>query len=243
MKNILFLAVLGASALMTVSTAYGDVVLVSTPSFTAPVGTTEVFAAIGTYNNGNQKARLEANGQTTVQGGNPGNGWYGGTPRPVRSWEVDWNNSTGSVTFLVYASSDWTGTAAMTMTQTPVLDAGKSLVALDIGARLAVNPSSVKLDNFGFDGNGSGFVSGPSSMTYDDPPTIWEHNYFELQGTGDFKLRGTAQFLTGTTTGDSMRFFVNGREGVPSVPDGGTTLALLGGALVGIAALRRKFGV
>ncbi len=36
---------------------------------------------------------------------------------------------------------------------------------------------------------------------------------------------------------------ISNLSAIPSVPDGGMTLVLLGGALMGLATLRRKFGV
>lgn len=206
---------------------------------TQPAGTTSAFNAIGTFNLGNQKARLEAAGQTTVQGGNPGNGWWGdGTPAtagtgPVRSWEVGWNNATKTVTFNVFASSDWTGNAAMSMTRTPVLTAGNTLVGLDIGARLTSTAQSVKLDNVQFN-NGSGFVDvNTAEATYSGNANF--NNYHSLSGTlGNFTLRGTALFPTGSVTSDGMRFFVNARQGVAPVPEPSTYVA---GALLALPVL------
>ena len=79
--------------------------------------TTSAFNAIGTFNFGNQKARLTTPGQADVLGGNPGNGWWGandGSGGVKRSWEVVWDNTTGIVTFYGTSptSSDaltWTG--------------------------------------------------------------------------------------------------------------------------------------
>lgn len=51
-----------------------------------PTGSSTLFRGTGTANTGNQKARLELAGLSTIQGGNPGNGWfYGNNPR---SWEM-----------------------------------------------------------------------------------------------------------------------------------------------------------
>jgi hypothetical protein len=49
----------------------------------------------------------------------------------------------------------------------------------------------------------------------------------------DWVLRGTANFPAGTTSGDSMRFFV---EGVQAVPEPGTMVALG----LGLAAMARR---
>jgi hypothetical protein len=224
-KFLMALAVIAASG-----TANATLSLVETAQ---PVGTTSLATAIGTFNVGNQKARLEAAGQSTVQGGNPGNGWWGdGTPTttgttPVRSWEVNWNNAAGTVTFLVYSSSDWSGTPAMSMTQTPVLTAGNTIVGLNIGGRTTSTAQSVKIDNVMFDGDG-GTASYVDVNTAEDTYTgNFTHNDFHavLGGPlGDFSLRGTTLFPTGTTTGDSMRFFVDIRQGAV-VPEPSTYVA------------------
>ena len=229
-----------ASMLTTVGAANA----LSLVQATQPAGTTSGFTAIGTFNLGNQKARLEAAGQTTVQGGNPGNGWWGdGTPTtpgttPVRSWEVLWNNTTDTVTFNVYTTADWTGAAAMTMTRTPVILAGSDLVGLDIGGRLTSTSQSVKLDNIAFN-DGSGFVDvNTAEATYSGNQFF--NNYHSFVGAlGDFTLRGTTIFPTGTTTGDSMRFFVDARVAV--VPEAEAYgLALAGMGIVAFAMRRRK---
>jgi hypothetical protein len=200
-----------------------------------PAGSTTLFNAVGTVNNGNQKARLEASGQTTVQGGNPGNGWL---TRVERSWEVIWGNSTGTVTFNVFGSNDWTGTPAMTMSQTPTFAPGYVLEGLDIGARLAVTGSSVTIAKVMFN-DGTGFVDVPTAdATYNT--NAFFNNYYQLNGTlGDFTLRGTTVFPTGTTTGDSMRFFVSGFQAL-AVPEADTGATLLAGLGVLVAVARRK---
>jgi hypothetical protein len=189
-----------------------------------PAGSTTLFNAVGTVNNGNQKGRLEASGKTTVQGGNPGNGWL---TRVERSWEVIWGNSTGTVTFNVFGSKDWTGAAAMTMSQTPTFTPGYVLAGLDIGARLAVTGSSVTLAKVQFN-DGTGFVDVPTAdATYNT--NAFFNDYHQLNGTlGSFTLRGTTVFPTGTTSGDSMRFFVSGLQTL-AVPEADTGTLLLAG--------------
>jgi hypothetical protein len=138
--------------------------LVSAP-FPAPPASTSAFNAVGTFNFGNQKARLSAAGQSDLQGGNPGNGWWGpntGTGGPQRSWDVIWNNTAGTVSFNVYANNDYTG-LTMTMTQTPILTPGNTLVGLDIGANMGgVSGRSFQYTNVEFN-DGSGFVSVPGA--------------------------------------------------------------------------------
>lgn len=232
LTKALLLASLGIGALAGGANAALTLTQVAMPS-----NSTSLFNAIGTFNYGNIKSRLEASGQTTLQGGNPGNGWWGsnaGTGGPLRSWEVLWNNTTGTVIFNVYANSDFTG-LAMTMTQTPVLAAGSTLVGLDIGARLTSSSMGVTLGNVEFDG-GSGFTSvATANASYSG--NAYYSNYHALSGApGNFTLRGTAQFTAGTTTGDSMRWFVNGRQG-EAIPAPGAA-ALLGFA--GLTAARRR---
>ena len=67
--------------------------------------------------------------------------------------------------------------------------------------------------------------------------------YFSLLGFGETALElpeGVLQTAEGEQT--SAKLYAIIRETPVSVPDGGATLALLGGALVGLGALRRRFG-
>ncbi len=242
MKTVVQIGLFVASVTTSMSSA--GLVLVQA---TQPAGTSSLFNAVGTFNFGNNKARLEAAGQTTQQGGNPGNGWWGdGSPTtpgttPVRSWEVIWNNSTGVVDFKVYASSDWTGSAAMSMSRTPVLTPGNTIRGLDIGARLTNTNQSVTLNDVQFN-DGSGFVSvSTANATYSG--NAFFNNYHELVGTlGSFTLRGTALFPTGTTTSDSMRFFIDARQALPAVPLPPAAWAGLStlGVISGLGVLRRR---
>ena len=199
-----------------------------------PSGTTSLFTAVGTFNFGNQKARLEAD--TTQQGGNPGNGWWGpadGTGGLQRSWEVIWNNTASSVTFNVYENNDYTN-LAMTMTRTATLNVGNTLVGLDIGSRLGSSTFGFTYSNVEFN-DGGGFVSVPAANASYSGNQFF-NNYFALNGTlGDFTLRGQAQFTSGTSTGDSMRFFVDARQAIPT--PGAAAVLGLGGLL---AARRRR---
>jgi len=214
--------------------------LTSAP-FPASPASTSAFNAIGTFNFGNQKARLEAAGQSTLQGGNPGNGWWGpntGTGGLQRSWEVIWNNTAGTVTFNVYANNDYTS-LAMTMTQTPTFVAGNTLVGLDIGSRLSSTAHGFTYANVEFNG-GNGFVAVPAAnASYSGNANY--NNYFKLNGAlNDFTLRGQAQFTSGTVTSDGMRFFINGRQGLgePAVPGPAAALPFVVGLLA--AAKRRR---
>lgn len=55
---------------------------------------------------------------------NPGNEYWGpsaadpSASRPQRSWEVIWNNTTGSMTTRIYDTADWTGAASANLSMT-----------------------------------------------------------------------------------------------------------------------------
>lgn len=232
MTKSLALSALAIAALA----ASADASLVLTQA-AMPAGTSSLFNAVGTFNYGNNKARLEAAGVSTLQGGNPGNGWWGsntGSGGLQRSWEVIWDNTAGTITFNVYANSDYTG-LAMSMTQSPAFTAGYTLVGLDIGARLTTDTMGVTLSGVEFNG-GSGFTSVPTAnASY--AGNAFFNNYHSLDGTlGDFTLRGVAQFTAGTTTGDSMRWFINARQGA-AVPGPGAAALL---SLCGVVGTRRR---
>ncbi|MFN9131612.1 MAG: hypothetical protein ACK5XO_02910 [Phycisphaerales bacterium] len=228
---------IGALALVAVAgSAQASMTLTSAP-FPFPPASSGLFNAVGTFNLGNDKARLSAAGQSDLQGGNPGNGWWGpndGSGGLQRSWEVIWNNTAGTITFNVFANNDYTG-LAMSMTQTPVFTVGNTLVGLDIGANMSgVAGRSFQYTNVEFN-DGGGFVSVPgANALYNGVPNT--NNYFALSGTlGDFTLRGQAQFLSGSVTSDGMRFFINGRQAIPT--PGAAAVLGLGGLL---AARRRR---
>lgn len=198
-----------------------------------PQPSNNYFSAIGTFNVGNAKARLEASGRTPVSGGNPGNNWYGGDPRPVRSWEVLWDNNDQLVTFNVFSSSDWTGTPAMTMAQNAILNPGASVIGINFAARTASLDQSVSIQDVQLN-TGSGFtnLTTANALFTGD---AFQTRYHRIDGTlTDFALRGTVQFPTGTTTGDSMRFQVSA---VQAVPEPASMTAL---GLAALALLRKR---
>lgn len=139
------------------------------------------------------------------------------------------------MSFKLFSSSDGTGPEATNglMNATPTLDPGNTLVGLSIGYRLSAANQSLNLDNIQFN-SGSGWQNiDAAEGTFSG--NIFSEQYFSLNGTlTDWTLRGTANFPTGITTGDSMRFFV---AGVQAVPEPGTMAALGLGAA---AMLRRR---
>lgn len=189
---------------------------------TQPAGVVTLFNAVGIANTGGQKSRLESRGQSTRQGGNPGNGWWTSNPRPRRSWEVIWDHATSTVTFNVYANSSWQGTPAMDPQRVPQMPAGQNIVGLNIGCRLAVAGASMRYESVQFN-NGSGWVDvADANVEYS---TIAFHdNYFALGGVpGSFRLRGVALFPSGATNGDSMRFYITALAGPVSGTGSATT--------------------
>jgi hypothetical protein len=235
MKHLNLLALTTAIVIMGGGGGSAHALTLAAAPFPASPASTSAFNAIGTFNFGNQKARLSAAGFADLQGGNPGNGWWGpntGTGGLQRSWEVVWNNTTGTVTFNVYANNDYTG-LAMTMSRTPAITLGNKLVGLDIGANMGGTPGrNFQYTNIEFN-DGSGFVSVPgANAAYNGVPNT--NNYFSLNGAlTDFTLRGQAQFTSGTVSSDGMRFFINGRQAVPEPG----TMAALG---LGVATMIRR---
>lgn len=195
-----------------------------------PLESSTVFTAVGTKNQGNQKARLEASGFSHLQGGNPANGWWNNT---VRSWEVSWDNTQQAITFDAFSSDDWSGTPVMSMTRAPQFAESNILVGLRIGARLTNDTHFLTLNDVQFDG-GSGFVSIPSANTVYNG-NVFEYNYFALNGPlADFSLRGTTLMTGPNVTSDGFRFFVSGVQAVPTPG----SVAILG--LAGLTAARRR---
>ena len=157
-----------------------------------PGSTSSLFTAVGTSNNGNAKAYLDAAGQSRVQGGNPGTGWWT-NPSTPRSYTVDWNNTTGVVTFVVYSDTNYTN-AVMTMTQTPTFGAGNTLLGIAFQASVQRNagtlPWTVEFTNTEFN-DGSGFVGvATANALYSSDNGGFFSNYHAITGTlGSFTVK------------------------------------------------------
>ena len=210
-----------------------------------PAGTSSLFTAVGTFQNSNFKGYLDAAGFTRLTS-NPGNNYW--TNDAQHAWDVKWTNlaNGGTVLFQIHRDSTFTSAVDMSFTRTLTFASGQTLLGLDIGSRLTVNPSSVNISNVQFDG-GSGFVDVPTANHLQtSPPTAFYNNYHSLAGPlGDFTLRGTADFPTGFTgSGDGMRFFIDARAGAPTtvVPEPATFALAASGfiMLLGMRTFRRR---
>jgi MYXO-CTERM domain-containing protein len=222
------------------SSAGASLTLVDGGPASPPAGTSTAFKAFGTFNNpSGGAARLEAAGQTTVQGSvGGGTGWWSGSV--TRAWELSWDNSSGMATFALYSTSDWTGAAAMTMSQAPAFGAGNTLVGIDFGVRLASTTFSTSATYAFSDiqfNDGSGFVGvSTADSSYTVSGSFLTSNYHALVGPlGNFTLRGKSTFSGSvSTSADFSNFYVEGRQGIPAPG----ALALLG--LAGLAGTRRR---
>lgn len=209
-----------------------------------PPGSVNLWNAIGSSNNGNNKAYIDGAGVPRVNGGNPGNGWWT-NPSTARSWTAAWNNTAGTVTFRVFSTTDYTGPAAMTMVSTPVLTPGNGIVGINFVANMQNNSSgtwSIAFSGIEFD-DGSGFVAvstANGSYSALSGVTNRVNNYHNLTGTpGDFTIRGVTQMNWGTgaaVTSERLRFEVTAIQGLVPAP-GAAAILGLGGLL---AARRRR---
>ena len=235
---------IGALALAAIAgSANASLSLVDGTAALPPAGTSRVARAIGTFNNtsaGAGAARLEASGQSTIQGSIAGNsGWW--SAGVTRSWELRWNNAASTITFNLFSSSDWTGSAAMSMTQSPVFTAGNILAGFDFGYQMAStafsSSATLSYTDIQFD-SGSGFVSVPTAaggITVSG--SLLTSNYHALSGPlGDFTLRGKSSFSGAVnTSSDFSKFYVDAYQAVPT--PGAAAVLGLGGLL---AARRRR---
>jgi hypothetical protein len=235
---------IGALALAAIAgSANAGLSLVDGTAASPLPGTSRVARAIGTFNNtsvGAGAARLEASGRTTIQGSMAGSsGWWGGSV--TRSWELQWNNTARTITFRLFSASDWTGSAAMAMTQAPTFTAGNDLAGFDFGYQLASTTFQTRAQysytDIQFD-SGSGFVPVPTAAGgIDVQGSLFTSNYHALSGPlGNFTLRGKSTFSGAvSTSSDFSKFYVDAYQAVPA--PGAVAVLGLGGLL---AARRRR---
>jgi hypothetical protein len=227
MNRKVFKACVGTAMLGAVGSANAVMTLTQDPTLS---GASSLFRATGSTNNGNQKAYLNSSGNSQVNGGNPGNGWWT-NPSVQRSWQLSWNNVTGVVNFVVYSTNDYSGSAAMSMSATPVISPGNTLIGLNVAASVqnnstaGTNPWSLTYSAVEFDG-GAGFTAvNSANATYTvlggGSPSYF-NNYHRINGPlGSFTLRGKMQMNWGTSTitSERLRFDVYGLQGRAPVPE------------------------
>ena len=221
--NARFRSILGTFACVAVAaSAHADLTLVDGSAGSPPSGTSRVARAVGTFvNPAGGAARLEATGLPTIEGGIGGGfGWWSGGV--TRSWELAWNNTSSTLTFRLFASNDWSGSSAMSMTQAPVFAPGNSLAGFDFGIQLASTSFSSSAtfvySDIQFDA-GNGFVSVPTAdNSYTVTGAFLTSNYHALSGTlTDFTLRGKSTFSGSVSSStDFARFYVDSYQAVPA---------------------------
>jgi len=168
----------------------------------------------------------------------------------------------------ITGSIDMSGTATLDSTLLGSADAatgfsGVSVGGLPTGAFAGTAGSSVTWSAFNWDVPTLpptlwSFVSGGRTYSFvlSAVSVFTQNNFFlNLMGSGTLSITGvgpsyedTTGFwsftISNPTGGAHANFeftFANSQTAVPSVPDGGLTLALLGFALIGAEGLRRKF--
>lgn len=130
MRNLSMIA--SVAAMLVAGSASASTYLTMTqaanPSDTSWTTTTgSAFTSEFNYQSTGNKLRLwdrlgSSSAPTTVV--NPGSEYWGpssgnpAAPRPQRSWEVIWNNATGSMTTRIYDTTDWTGAASADLSMT-----------------------------------------------------------------------------------------------------------------------------
>lgn len=125
MTGVVAFAIVAGSAS---ASTYLTMTQAANPSDTGWTSTTgSAFTSEFNYQSTGNKLRLwdrTGSSSAPTQAINPGNEYWGpnsanpGAPRPQRSWEVIWNNTTGSMTTRIYDTTDWTGTASADLSMT-----------------------------------------------------------------------------------------------------------------------------
>jgi hypothetical protein len=185
--------------------------------------------------------------------GVPGLGTAGNRVAQQLNWMTDANNPLTSFDFTFkydqandkLVSTILNSTISWNNWSTSLASRGKTKGAADLNAfQISIGNrdagSSVYLTDMVLDGTALGGFSGANPSYLD-----WLVTGSDMNLTDGFTLSGTL-WLQGPFSGSQENSVVNLTAGwdtrgvPPSVPDGGTTLAFLGSALAGLAALRRK---
>jgi MYXO-CTERM domain-containing protein len=214
------------------------------------------FTSEFNYQSSGNKVKLwNALGSSSLppqQAANPGLTYWGPSnagpgSRPERSFEVSWNNTTGVFSTKVYDTTDFTGTASISLSQTTVstsfggsANAGgdftiRGILQFSAGYQFSGGSFYMRVNgrvqNGTNDLNGINFVLSPSlqNTATASPGTIVLSNMQFNGGNGFVLLDG----LAGTYTGASENNYFN----LAVVPAPGA-VALLG--LAGLAGGRRR---
>ena len=242
MKKTLFLAVLGASALTA------SAVTITSGSYIGSGG-----AGTGQSLAGDRFRSFQPTGADENYLGVPNLGTAGNRVARQLNWMTDANNPLTSFDFTFQydqandklVSTIFGGSLEYTGWSTKLAGLGKTKGAADLNAfQFSVKQgdigSLVYLTDVVLDGTALGSFLGVDGVTKD-----WLVTGSDMNLTDGFTLTGKL-WLKGPFSSSQENSAVNlaagwDSRGVrPSVPDGGTTLVLLGGALTGLAALRRK---
>jgi hypothetical protein len=164
---------------------------------------------------------------------NTGGNTYGVT---YFDFQFTYTASTGTTTWGIDFTKDGDFLDAQELaTSTTASLAGKSFEYVDLWMT-GNNTFGANLNNFTINGVNFGNFSNTSTTALDQ---LFEDStglFGDITATGSFTF-------TGNGGSEQPRIWVRAGspKDVPNVPDGGTTLVLLGGALTGLGALRRKF--
>jgi hypothetical protein len=232
------------------SMSYLTMTQAANPSNTGWTTTTgSAFASEFNYQSNNSKLRMWnrlGSSSNPTQFVNPGNTYWGpnsfnpSAPRPSRSWEVIWNNTTGTMTTKIYDTENWTGAASanLSMTLPTTVFGGQANAGGDFTLRgVAQFASGTAQSTGGFYfrvnarvDNGTNNLTGINFLTA--PASIGSIVLSNVQFNGGNGFVGVGG-VDGTYSGSSANNFYN----LAVVPAPGA-LALLGAA--GLVGARRR---
>jgi len=245
-KTLSLLVILGASAV----TASADIVITSGAYIgSGGAGTGQSLA-------GDRFRSFQPTGADENYLGVPSVGTAANRTAQQLNWMTDPSNPLTSFDFTFQydqandnlVSTILGGTLTYNNWSTQLGTLGKTKGAADLNAfQITVKQgdigSTVYLTDMVLDGNALGSFYGVDGLNKD-----WLVTGSNMNLTDGFTLTGKL-WLQGPFSSSQENSAVNLTAGwdsrgvPPSVPDGGTTLTLLGGALAGLALLRRKFAV